>query len=685
MAEVTDLVRVLLATSIITAGVSTAPNAAVFPVATNPAVAEIGGGVIFTGTSYLAGFVSGTNIMAQKISASGDREGAPVVVGSNPGFPPAAGFAGATTNALVAWSDESIISGVSAFGRIVSTQDGSIGPAFPLLTSPAGQGFQKVKAVASDGTNFFVVWKDTSSDPWYGQPVGGNGKLTGPKITLFSQADETALKFGNTNYLVAWQAKDGGGNTHTYCRTVSPTGVLGNPTQISVTGSSDHNPLAIGFDGTNYLVVWDCTSGENEMALYGRFVSQAGVPVGGELVLSVERAVFPTMAFDGANYLIVWSHQLPFPEHSLRARFFDTQGNPIGPVFSPCTPAGGSAPLFALNGLAYDGTRFILTATHGDFIVDGEGDITGFAGGDVYGTFLPKSTTPPVFTNVTVKNGLLQGKFALVPGVTYTIELSTNLPVWTSAGLLSSDGTNVLTIVDEQPCAENPQLFYRAVMGNRIPPQFNFSFIHFANGGQFATGYSPTVHFPVEVNSYCAMLDVANDLVFPDPNSVLFTGPAGSSLVNAAAVPANSRVSTHWAQYQSPTVPTTSGAPGGIWTVNYKGKEITFDEPDPQTRSHTVVPFPTVTVTNGLIESVSWVYKDASSGATLPHAPSWIANVRVQVDSSPAGRIYNSPELDPNSTSHVLTESINWSDVSNIYMTYDDSLGNHYVIAFSKH
>lgn len=685
MINTSGLVRVSAATWILTAGLATAANAASFPVATNPAITEIGGGVVFSVTNYLAGFVSGTNIVVQKISLSGDREGEPVVLGSNPGFPPAAAFAAAATNALVAWSDRSVITGVSAFGRICPTQKGTIGPAFPLLTAATGHGFQEVKTAASDGTNFFVVWKDTSSETWYGQAVAGNGTLTGTKIALFSQADDAALKFGNTNYLVAWQAEDGSGNTHTYCRTISPTGPVGSPTQVSLTGSSDHNPLAIGFDGTNYLVVWNCTSGENELALYGRFVSQAGVPVGSELVLSVERAVFPTMAFDGANYLIVWSHQLPFPEHSLRARFFDTQGNPIGPVFTPCPPTSGSAPLFALNGLVYDGTRFILTATHGDFIFDGEGDIIGFAGGDVYGTFIPKSTSPPAFTNVTVKNGLLQGQFSLVPGVTYTIELSTNLPVWTPAGLLSSDGTNILTIVDEQPCAENPQLFYRAVMGNKVPPHFELTFIHFANGGHFEAGYSPVVQFPVEVSSYCVMLGVANDSTFPDPKSVFFTGPAGSSLVNAAAVPANSRVSTHWAQYQSPTVSTASGAPGGTWIVNYKGKEITLDKPDPQTRSHTVVPFPTVTINNGLIQSVSWVYKDATSGSALPNAPSWVRSLFVQVDSFLGGRVYNSSELDPNLTSHVLTESINWSEVSSLYMAYDDSLGNHYVIAFSKH
>lgn len=684
MSNASWLIRMSVAAGIV-AGLQSLAKAAVFSVATNPAIQEIAGGVVPIGTNYLVGLVSGTNIVGQRISGSGNPEGAAVVIGSNPGFPPAVTLAGATTNVLIAWSDRSINSGVSAFGRIYSPQDGQIGPVFPLLSSAAGHGFQEVKAAASDGSNFLVLWEDTSTATWYAQGVGGTGVLTGSKTALFSTGYDATIRFGNTDYLVAWQAKDAFGSTHTYCRTISPTGVLGNPTQISVTGSYDHNPIAIGFDGANFFVVWNCTSGDKELAIYGRFVSQAGVLIGNELVLIPERAVFPAMAFDGANYLIVWSHELPSPEHNLRARFFNTHGNPAGPVFSPWPINTGSAPLFALNGLICDSTGFVLVSTHGDFTVDENGDIIGIEGADVFGTFPPKSTTPPVLANVRVKSGLLEGQVKVVPGVTYTIELSTNLPVWMPAALLSSDGTNVLTLVDEEPCANEPQLFYRAVMGNRVPPRFDLSFIQFASGGQFGTGYSPEVHLPVEVNSYCAMLKVETDSDFPDPQNVLFTGPAGSSLLNAPAVPASSSVGTGWAQYQSPTIHTASGVPGGTWVVNYKGENITIDVPDPQTRFHTVVPLPSVMINNGLIQSVNWVYKDAASGTTLPNPPSWLLNVQLQLDSGLGTRIYNSSVLAPNVTSHVLSVPINWSEVGNLYMAYEDSLRNHYVLVFSKH
>lgn len=675
---------VLVAAAILTVGLPAIGEIRLFPVATNPAKPEIAGGLVFAGSNYFVGLVSDTNVLVQKISVNGECEGSPVVVGSNPGFPPAAALAASSTNVLIAWSDRSIETGVSAFGRVWPIGNGTVGPAFNLLSSAEGHGFQAVRAAASDGSGFLVVWEDTATAAYYGQFVSGNGTLSGSKIALVANADEVALRFGSTNYLVAWQAEDANGDTHTYCRTISSTGVLGNPVQISVTGSRDHNPIAIGFDRTNFFVIWNCSSGGNELSLHGRFVSQAGLPVGGELELVAEPAVLAATAFDGANHLVVWSHELPTPAHTVFARFFDVHGKPIGPVFSPLAAGGGAAPLFALNGLIYDGARFVIAATYGDFVVDEHGDVTGFSGGDVYGTFLPSSTTPPAFRGVTIKNGYMSGWLSLVPGVTYTVEISTNLTDWIPAGIVSSDKTDVLSVSDDTPCSENARLFYRVVMGNKVPPKFMFSFLQFARGGTFGASYSPTVHFPVEVSSYSATLSVVNDIDFPEPQSVFFTGPAGSGLVNAPADSMSSRVGSEWAVYQSPMIFTTSGPPGGTWFVNYKGNTVKFDVPDPGTRSHTVLPFPTVAINNGLLESVSWVYRDAATGATLPGAPTWLVSVQVQIESNQGNRIYNSTELSPNVTYHVLTSPIAWSEVIMVHMAYQDSLGNHYVVSFEK-
>ncbi len=67
------------------------------------------------------------------------------------------------------------------------------------------------------------------------------------------------MAFGKTNYLVAWQSNNGwpGGNhNNTYGALVTPGGSAGNIFQISQTASTDHNPLALAFDGANYLLAW---------------------------------------------------------------------------------------------------------------------------------------------------------------------------------------------------------------------------------------------------------------------------------------------------------------------------------------------------------------------------------------------------------------------------------------------
>jgi hypothetical protein len=89
-------------------------------------------------------------------------------------------------------------------------------------------------------------------------------------------------------------------------------------------------------------------------------------------------------------------------------------------------------------------------------------------------------------------------------------------------------------------------------------------------------------------------------------------------------------------------------------------------------------------VSGGVLQSISWVYKNPANGATLGTAPSYLSSIQVQVDGISGGRIYNSENLPPTVTSHTLTSAVNWASVGTVYMTYSDSLGNHYVVSFSK-
>ena len=149
---------------------------ALFPVATNTALLEFSGGLAFDGTNYLVGFASGTNLIGQRISTNGLFLGPTIAVGANPGFPPAVALADGGGVCLAAWSDTTLSSGVTVFGQLGSPSTGLIGSPFPLLASAGSHGVQRVRAAASDGVDFLVVWQDAANGAFYGQFVTPRGR-----------------------------------------------------------------------------------------------------------------------------------------------------------------------------------------------------------------------------------------------------------------------------------------------------------------------------------------------------------------------------------------------------------------------------------------------------------------------------------------------------------------------------
>ncbi|MCX8108953.1 MAG: hypothetical protein N3G20_09125 [Verrucomicrobiae bacterium] len=352
------VMREIMCAGLVLLGLGQASASDQFPIATNPAVLEIAGGAVYDGLNYFIGYVAGTNVYGQLVSQKGELVGTPsLITSANIGFPPAVVFAGARTNCLVVWSDYSKTSGVTIFGRIVIPSGHRAGPTFPMLLSAGAHGFQKVREVASDGTNYLALWVDAKDavqggcySRLYGQFVTGSGVLTGTEFAILSGTqihEDVALAFGKTNYLVAWQQEETHDYKHTYCRVVNPTGQMGPVQRISVTPSLDSNPLAISFDGTNYLVLWTCSTnygGPGELMLFGRFVSQGGAPLGDELVIASENAGFPAAGFDGANHLVLWTVEAPKPTHTVRGGFVSPAGEIIGPLFTPFVAVGPMLP-----------------------------------------------------------------------------------------------------------------------------------------------------------------------------------------------------------------------------------------------------------------------------------------------------------------------------------------------------
>ena len=297
-------------------------------------------------------------------------------------------------------------------------------------------------------------------------------------------------------------------------------------------------------------------------------------------------------------------------------------------------------------------------------------------------TVNPGTFPAPGFTNAAL-NGSRQliGQLLTVGGQTYTIEASTNLVNWFVRDTLFATNS-VMPVLDPDAVARFPRLFYRLRIGRVFSATLNFHF--YANAGNFGAGLTPTTAFPVALNSYTANLDVENTRSNAPAANVLFTGPGGSGLSAAAAVAQNSFIGPDEARYQSPGVSNPVNPPTGTWTVSYHGTNLTFTPPAAQATSRLVIPFPTVTVTSGNLTAVSWVYKDAATGSTLGQPPGYLTDLQVQVDVQGQGRVYDSPNVSSGTTSVSGINGVVWSNVVNLYLVYNDTLGNHYVVSYQK-
>jgi hypothetical protein len=170
------------------------------------------------------------------------------------------------------------------------------------------------------------------------------------------------------------------------------------------------------------------------------------------------------VAFDGANYLLNWSYNLDRTnlDRNIFFQFFNRSASAIGPEFTFFPSEGTNSPLLSFNGLLFDGTRFAMAATLGTIAFGGDGGITGFPSGEVFGAFIPASTTSPILT----ASNLIGTQFPLqltgTPGINYAIQISTNLALSNWTAVVTNSPTNgTFSFTDTH--ATNASRFYRAV------------------------------------------------------------------------------------------------------------------------------------------------------------------------------------------------------------------------------
>lgn len=213
--------------------------------------------------------------------------------------------------------------------------DGTVGHSTDLsaaFTPPAQVLIGLHAVVAFDGTNYLVVHEDDNN------PVSSGIKLdallVSPSGTIVAgpntignvsyssdlPGDPEALAFDGSRYLLVYV------DTNAVVRPPQLSGLFispatgqpdGVPFPISQTNDFNHAEPAVGFDGTNYLVVW-VENGSNPPGLSAVRVSRTGTVLDAQPVLIMNSSgagtnssglccdLEPAVSFDGTNFLVAY-------------------------------------------------------------------------------------------------------------------------------------------------------------------------------------------------------------------------------------------------------------------------------------------------------------------------------------------------------------------------------------------
>ena len=293
-----------------------------FPVTTGP-VHQTEPVIASNGSNYLVVWTetgsNGASIYGARVAPTGGAiDNAGFVIGTSNRERQAPAVAANGTDYLVVWQDYRDQNWNIYGARVQGSGTSASAVLDPngLAISSHGD-FQNLPSVASDGTDYLVVWRQAPSQraDVYGARVTSGGVVqdtSGIAISTKLVDHHTPRVASNGDgYLVVWAEFTTTGTPDIFGARVSSSGVVQDPSGIAIANYlySQFEP-AVASDGSDYFVVWTDHRGENNHDIYGARVSAAGVvqdTSGVGVCTQTANQFMPAVTFDGTSYVVAWA------------------------------------------------------------------------------------------------------------------------------------------------------------------------------------------------------------------------------------------------------------------------------------------------------------------------------------------------------------------------------------------
>jgi hypothetical protein len=244
---------------------------------------------------------------------------------------------------LVVWTDGREADRSQIFGRFVDDTGAVMGGEFLIRACTLKRGAFVAEVVpapqvASDGTDFLVVWQeyfdlgtgDGNVAELYAQRVASDGSLVGSYLDLTGTPAEwerdATVSYGAGTYMVGW-SRTGSGWAYDgliRVRTVASDGTLGTMQEIDT--ATGRYPVLASND-TNFLITYS-TVPDTARVTQGRLLRSDGTPARtavqvGDFASDADRGV----ATDGTDYMLFYGTR------DIRGLRIDSFGDPVGTPF----------------------------------------------------------------------------------------------------------------------------------------------------------------------------------------------------------------------------------------------------------------------------------------------------------------------------------------------------------------